>query len=81
MLVFLASRGSAGYPAVLLHQGWSLRVKISRAAADGSFTASDELVIDFSDLMLRKPVPPEQDLVFSKTDLEGFMEAVLSGLQ
>lgn len=54
---------------------------ISRGATTGNFVASSELVIEFAELFLRPPVPPEQDLVFTRDDLARWADVVMSGLQ
>lgn len=40
---------------------------------------SDQLIIEFEDLLLRSPVPPEEDIVFSREDLQNLTTDILSG--
>lgn len=44
-----------------------------------SVAASGQLIIEFEDLLLRSPVPPEEDIVFSREDLQNLTTDILSG--
>lgn len=46
-------------------------IEITQAQSD-DFIASDQLVLEFEEILLRPPVPPEHDLVLTKDDLQEF---------
>lgn len=57
------------------------RVDISWDVAGMDFVVSDPLTIEFESILLRPPVPPEEDLVFTRQDLGKLAKVILSGLQ
>lgn len=61
---------------------WSTTsITISRTTSSNSLVASDDLVIEFSELLLRPPVPPESDTVLTKNDLEDWANFTLPVLR
>lgn len=54
-------------------------VEVSWDISGKTAVASDPLVIDFEDLLLRAPLPPEKDIIFTREDLQNFTIDVLSG--
>lgn len=59
----------------------STRIDISWDVTGTDFVVSDSLTIEFESILLRPPVLPEEDLVFTRQDLEKLAKAILSGLQ
>ena len=57
------------------------RFDISWDVAGANFVASDPLTIEFENILLRPPVLPEEDRVFTGRDLAKLAKAILSGLQ
>lgn len=55
-------------------------ISINKPETSNVFVASDELIIEFEDFMLRQPVPPvEQNIVFTKQNLVDWAEAMVTG--
>lgn len=59
----------------------STRIDISWDVTGTDFVVSDSLTIEFESILLRPPVLPEEDLVFTRQDLGKLAKAILSGLQ
>lgn len=59
----------------------TLLISTSRREYSDKYVASDNLILGFSDLFLRKPLPLEGDVVLSKRDLAKWIASVIAGLQ
>lgn len=71
---------SASGPMTRARSGQPIRtasIGISEQPPTNDFVASDNLVINFKDLMLCDPIPPQQDIVFTRQELEAWAKFVL----
>lgn len=56
-------------------------ISVSRQAPTSNWVASGNLSIEFAEVMLRQPVPPEQDFVFTTSDLEELADETMAGFE